>query len=102
VALHLHYYLLADILSGIGQELVEHDPIDAPLLDALRVAANTLAATPTARPIDLGQSGRCFALPCCYIALCSLRPCEGLLDCPAHITPRAAPNSWSSTGIGRF
>lgn len=42
VAIHLHYYLLADILTEIGQGLVEHEPLDRAHFDALRAGTDAL------------------------------------------------------------
>ena len=36
IAVHLHYYLLADILKALGQGLVRHDFLDEAHLGALR------------------------------------------------------------------
>src|SRR5579864_3809692 len=43
IAVHLHYYLLADILKEIGQGLSDHGSLDAAHLDALQQAAAALA-----------------------------------------------------------
>jgi hypothetical protein len=43
VAVHLHYYLLADILKDLGLGLREHGPLDAPHRDALREGVETLS-----------------------------------------------------------
>ena len=43
VAIHLHYYLLADILEEIGQGLGEHEPLDKAHHDALRAGADALS-----------------------------------------------------------
>ena len=42
VALHLHYYLLADILTEIGEGLAEHQFPDHEHLEALRQSVNVL------------------------------------------------------------
>ena len=42
VALHLHYYLLADILTEIGEGLAEHQFLDREHLDALRLGVDAL------------------------------------------------------------
>jgi hypothetical protein len=42
IAVHLHYYLLADILTEIGLGLAEHEPLDEAHLDALRAGADAL------------------------------------------------------------
>jgi hypothetical protein len=48
-ALHLHYYLLADILTELSRALAEHDPLDRPHLETLRIAATELVAALKAR-----------------------------------------------------
>ena len=42
IAVHLHYYLLADILAQLGQGLVQHDFLDELHLDKLRAGADAL------------------------------------------------------------
>ena len=42
IALHLHYYLLADIISEIGEGLAEHQFLDHAYLDALQRSADVL------------------------------------------------------------
>ena len=42
IALHLHYYLLADILKELGQGLVRHDFLDEAHLSRLREGAESL------------------------------------------------------------
>lgn len=44
VALHLHYYLLADILNEFAGALKAQAPLDEPHRDALSSAAEALAA----------------------------------------------------------
>lgn len=43
ISVHLHYFLLADILAQLGQGLVEHDFLDQVHLDKLRDGADALA-----------------------------------------------------------
>lgn len=43
VAVHLHYYLLADLLTEIGRELAEREPLDDSHLEALRTGAEALS-----------------------------------------------------------
>ena len=43
ISVHLHYFLLADILGQLGQGLVEHDFLDQVHLDKLREGADALA-----------------------------------------------------------
>jgi hypothetical protein len=43
IAVHLHYFLLADILAQLGQGLVRHDFLDELHLDRLRAGADALA-----------------------------------------------------------
>lgn len=42
VAVHLHYFLLADILLEMSMGLAEHEPIESAHRDALRTAADAL------------------------------------------------------------
>ena len=42
VAVHLHYYLLADILLEMSVGLAEHEPLDSAHRDALRTGADAL------------------------------------------------------------
>ena len=42
ISVHLHYYLLADILAQLGQGLVQHDFLDDAHLDKLRAGADAL------------------------------------------------------------
>ena len=42
IALHLHYHLLADILTEIGEGLAEHQSLDQVYLDALQRSAEAL------------------------------------------------------------
>ena len=42
IAVHLHYYLLADILKALGQGLENHEFLDASHLEKLRDAAESL------------------------------------------------------------
>lgn len=42
IAVHLHYFLLADILSQLGQGLVKHDFLDEMHLQKLREGAEGL------------------------------------------------------------
>jgi hypothetical protein len=42
IAVHLHYYLLADILKALGQGLVAHDFLDEAHLKGLREGADAL------------------------------------------------------------
>lgn len=42
ISVHLHYFLLADILAQLGQGLVQHDFLDDAHLDKLRAGANAL------------------------------------------------------------
>jgi hypothetical protein len=42
IAVHLHYYLLADILKALGQGLVTHDFLDEAHLERLREGADAL------------------------------------------------------------
>lgn len=42
VSVHLHYYLLADILAQLGEGLVRHDFLDQAHLDKLREGADSL------------------------------------------------------------
>ena len=42
IAVHLHYFLLADILSQLGQGLVQHDFLDEVHLQKLREGAEGL------------------------------------------------------------
>ena len=44
IAVHLHYYLLADLLKEIGQGLASQQPLDESHLGALRDGVATLAA----------------------------------------------------------
>jgi hypothetical protein len=44
VALHLHYYLLADILKEIGEGMAEQKSLDSAQLDAFREPVEALAA----------------------------------------------------------
>ena len=50
IAVHLHYYLLADILKELGQGLARENPLDESHLRALRegVAALTQSLSPRA------------------------------------------------------
>ena len=43
IAVHLHYFLLADILAQLGQGLEKHDFLDALHLQKLRDGADALA-----------------------------------------------------------
>ena len=43
IAVHLHYYLLADILSQLGQGLAGHEWLDEAHLEKLRGGAESLA-----------------------------------------------------------
>lgn len=43
ISVHLHYFLLADILAQLGQGLVQHDFLDDAHLDKLRAGADALA-----------------------------------------------------------
>jgi hypothetical protein len=45
IAVHLHYYLLADILKEIGQGLSEHGSLDESHLHALQDGAAALASS---------------------------------------------------------
>ncbi len=42
ISVHLHYFLLADILAQLGQGLVQHDFLDDAHLDKLRAGADAL------------------------------------------------------------
>lgn len=42
IAVHLHYYLLADILKALGQGLENHEFLDEAHLQKLREGANSL------------------------------------------------------------
>ena len=42
IAVHLHYYLLADILTELGKGLVQHDFLDEAHLSHLREGAQSL------------------------------------------------------------
>ena len=42
ISVHLHYFLLADILAQLGQGLVRHDFLDQAHLDKLREGADAL------------------------------------------------------------
>lgn len=55
IAVHLHYYLLADLLKEIGQGLMRRDFLDESHLAALKEGVTTLAAA--LRPAATG-SGR--------------------------------------------
>ena len=45
IAIHLHYYLLADLLKEIGRELAEHDFLDESHLKALGEGVAELASS---------------------------------------------------------
>lgn len=42
VAVHLHYFLLADILTDLGLGLAKHEALDVSHRDALRASIDTL------------------------------------------------------------
>lgn len=42
IAMHLHYFLLADLLKELGQGLASHDFLDDAHLNALRESADLL------------------------------------------------------------
>jgi hypothetical protein len=52
VAVHLHYYLLADILSDLGLGLAERGPLDTPHRDALKAGVNVLSRALNKRKLE--------------------------------------------------
>lgn len=57
IAVHLHYYLLADILKELGQGLAKHDFLDEAHLESLRAGADRLAAALKDKPPSRGKRG---------------------------------------------
>ena len=58
IGIHLHYYLLADILRDIGQGLSEHEPLDESHRLALLEGANALARSLKGTVSSSGKKGR--------------------------------------------
>ena len=57
IAVHLHYYLLADILKDLGQGLANHDFLDEAHLEALRAGADRLSAALKDKPVSQRKRG---------------------------------------------
>lgn len=58
IAVHLHYYLLADILKELGQGLAKDSDLDDSHLEALRDGARALTQALSSKPSKRGTATR--------------------------------------------